>query len=424
MVDKNANIDLLFRNGLKDLEVLPPADMWDGIRPVVRKRQMPFIILRNAAAVALLMSLSFLGYKWSSNSNIASRENYLAVEDEQIRPSDLVSGNLNTSGIVTKKVQPADEKRVTETDDGRLVTENQQESITPATLVNVRDTRSVSFTRGVPSLIGLTGRGERSAFVPEENPAYLPGNLIDFDYVEPKEKTNRWSIAAMASPTYYPGPQMGNDELARQIMASEQSQISYSGGVAFAYNISKKLSIQSGIYYSSVGQEVGGISSFTGFRQYDLTKGDHNFEVLTSSGTILTNNSDVFLLDGAGDRVITRDTRDVFDPAKASLPYMNNSLHQSFSYLEMPVILRYKLIDRGIDFNVIGGLSYNMLVNNNVYTISNGSKYQVGETDGLNPFMVSSSLGMGMEYNLSDKFSLNFEPTFRYYLNQIGRAHV
>jgi opacity protein-like surface antigen len=30
---------------------------------------------------------------------------------------------------------------------------------------------------------------------------------------------------------------------------------------------------------------------------------------------------------------------------------------------------------------------------------------------------LSSSLGMGLEYNFSKKLSLNLEPTFRYYLN-------
>ena len=61
----------------------------------------------------------------------------------------------------------------------------------------------------------------------------------------------------------------------------------------------------------------------------------------------------------------------------------------------MPVILRYKLIDKSIDFNLIGGLSYNLLVNNSVHTVIDGSKYNVGKTAGLNPFMVSSSVGNG-----------------------------
>jgi hypothetical protein len=88
----------------------------------------------------------------------------------------------------------------------------------------------------------------------------------------------------------------------------------------------------------------------------------------------------------------------------------------------MPFILRYKMIDRSIDFNLIGGVSYNLLVNNSVYTYVNGSKYPVGETGGLNPFMLSSSLGMGMEYNLTQKISLNLEPMFRYYLNPFSEA--
>jgi opacity protein-like surface antigen len=51
-----------------------------------------------------------------------------------------------------------------------------------------------------------------------------------------------------------------------------------------------------------------------------------------------------------------------------------------------------------------------------------GSKYSIGKTDGLNPISLSSSLGMGMEYNFSDNLSLNLEPTFRYYLNPFNEV--
>ena len=67
MVDREANIDVVFRNGLKDYEVLPPADVWDNIRPAVRKNQKPVVILRAAAMIAVLLSLSFLAYRWSQN---------------------------------------------------------------------------------------------------------------------------------------------------------------------------------------------------------------------------------------------------------------------------------------------------------------------------------------------------------------------
>jgi hypothetical protein len=58
-----------------------------------------------------------------------------------------------------------------------------------------------------------------------------------------------------------------------------------------------------------------------------------------------------------------------------------------------------------------------VLVHNTVTTTLDGNIYTVGDTKGLNPLSLSSSLGMGMEYNISNKLSLNLEPTFRYYLN-------
>ena len=60
MNEKGANIDLLFRNGLKDYEVLPPPGVWDNIHPVIKIKTGPIILLRVAAAITVLLTLSFL----------------------------------------------------------------------------------------------------------------------------------------------------------------------------------------------------------------------------------------------------------------------------------------------------------------------------------------------------------------------------
>ena len=130
----------------------------------------------------------------------------------------------------------------------------------------------------------------------------------------------------------------------------------------------------------------------------------------------------MFLSSQSTNRVITAYSNDVFDPKKASLQPVSTSMDQNFSYLELPVVLKFKLIDKTIGINLIGGLSYNLLVNNSVYTTVDGNKYSIGKTEGLNPLTLSSSLGMGMEYNLSSKISLNLEPTFRYYLSPFSDA--
>jgi hypothetical protein len=412
---EGANIDLLFRNGLKDYEVLPPVEVWNNILPVIRKKQRPVLLLRSAALVAVLLSVSFLAYRWSHEMTNSNQSPMIAVGDRFIRAQENPTSRVKIISKPENKLLAATIIQENTLDKQSMTEFNGEENIETSDIEIMAETRELSTSDNLiipPSIKIIRG-------LSFDNEIYGTGkgSLNKFDFEEPKEKINRWSISAMASPTVYLQPELSNSDISSQISSGEQTRLSYTGGVGFAYKISKKISIQSGLYYASIGNEVDGINSFAGFRQYDYTKGDHNFEVLTSSGRIYTDNADVFLRDYSGDRVQTMYTNDVFDPAKANLSYINNSLFQNFSYLEMPVIFRYKLIDKSIDFNLIGGFSYNLLVNNSVHTVIDGNRYNVGKTEGLNPLMVSSSLGMGMEYNLTDKFSLNLEPTFKYYLN-------
>jgi len=417
MANGDANIDLLFRNGLKDFEVLPPVGVWAKILPAIRKKQRPYVMLRAAAVAAVIISVSVLAYKWSTEINISLQDQNIAVNDKSANIQDTrsvqkISGRRPARSVANSikevQAQMLPEESPVPSPDNQTDQDMDHGSLESGNLPSLESI--LGIRRAV--IPGMTS-GNQYSGTSGNSYSGLKGTPFD----QPKDKYPKWSISALVSPTYYLKPELDNSIISKQISSSEQSRISYSGGVSFAYKISRKLSIQSGLYYSTIGNEINGINSFSGFRSYDYTKGDHNFEVLTSNGLIYTNNSDVFLMDQAGDRVLTKYTNDVFDPAKAQLSYVDNTLYQNFSYLEMPVFLRYKLIDRTIGFNVIGGLSYNLLVNNTVNAHISGNNFSVGKTAGLNPFMVTSSFGMGMEYNISDKISLNLEPTFRYYLN-------
>ena len=423
MNERRANIDLAFRNGLKDYEVLPPPDVWNCINSRIVRKERPIYFVRAAAFLAIAMTLSVLAYRWIGKTSSMLDDTMMAVNEESSSPLNVVkvpftvsqtrqpSGSTRQSMNTIAENSPAENSPVISQ---VPVVDNEVSSIVKLPKTNIRSpfiTPSLNIVHHQAGFIG-----------PEKNNLSVDNVSLEYqDYLAddvPGNKTSRWSIAALATPTYYGKINTGSDELSKQIMASEQSVVSYTGGVALSYNVNKRFSIQSGLFYSSVGQELDGINSFAGFQKYDYTKGDHNFEVLTSNGTVYTNNADVFLfVNGSSDRLITNYNNDVFDPQKASLDYINNTMRQSFSYLELPVFLRYKVIDRTIDFNLIGGVSYNLLVDNSVYTVIDGSKYMIGTTEGLNMFSISSSLGMGMEYKFSEKLSLNLEPTFRYYLN-------
>lgn len=424
MVKGSTNIDLVFRNGLKDFEVLPPPGVWDGISPAIAKKPMPFIWLRVAAVILVILSSAFLLYRYTREVTTLTNDRMLALSIpaspafyKNSVPSEMTffepSGDKGSENSV---LFVAGKEAESEAEAEAVGVDNIY--IPDFSFIPVNNKLRISIKEpltGMFSPLNLTP--DAKSFV------VVQPDLISLSDYGPVKPAARWSVAAMASPTYYSGFNAGSENPTSQLGASEQPIISYSGGVALSYKISRRFSVQSGIYYASLGQEVDGINSYAGFQSYVYSKGDHNFEVLTSSGTIFINNKDVFVSAGGGDkRVVTAYNIDVFDPKKASLDYLNNSLQQNFSYLELPVVLRYKLIDKAIDLNMTGGLSYNMLIGNSVYTVVDGNRYSFGETKGLNSFMVSSSVGMGMEYSFSDKLSINLEPTFRYYLNPFSAA--
>jgi len=418
MSEKGANIDLLFRNGLKDYEVLPPPDVWNGISPSIKVKARPVIFLRVAAMIAILVTIGFFTYRWSNeisktpasvlSFNVAepvplflspAERPQFTAKNNVINETEIVSSNSNEITDQSVAEMPPSEKpallQVSEIKNSKMLS-----------VVNQKSRRSLLFSSLSPANSG----SESIAYSDYQYLPALPDNT-------PAKKTDRWSIAAMASPTYYSRITSGSDDLSNQLISSEEPLFSYSGGLSFSYKISRRFTIQSGLYYSSLGQKIDGINSFSGFGQYNSSKGDHSFEVLTANGTVFTSNPDVFLSSNASSRIVTDYTTDVFDPKKASLQPVNTSLNQNFSYLEFPVVIKYKIIDKTIGINLLGGFSYNLLVNNSVTTTLNGSLYPVGDTKGLNPLSLSSSFGMGMEYNISGKLSLNLEPTFRYYLN-------
>jgi len=417
MVDRVANIDVVFRNGLKDYEVLPPADVWDKIRPAIRKSHKPVIILRAAAMIAVIVSLSFLAYKWSTNLSASLGSLSFAINPESENPGALVPA----SGIYRDAAIPF------------VAMQDQQKPVTDAgtdiPIQTAYDNQVSAVLNKIEPENGPSFRGtnfrNKNGIIPLEKSftrqytasLYLPEVVSE---IPEKREGDRWTIAALVSPTYYSGFNYDHNALTSLLVSKEQPIVSYTGGVAFAYKINKRLSVQSGVYYSSLGNELSGISSFAGFEPYDRTKGDHNFEVLTTNGTVYTSNSDIFLIDKiSAARISTRYTSDVFDPDKANLKYLDNSLTQNFSYLELPFFVKYKLVDKTLGFNLIGGLSSNFLVNNAVYSSLNGGKYLIGKTEGVDAITFSSSLGMGMEYSLGKNLSLNLEPTFRYYLNPV-----
>jgi hypothetical protein len=419
MIERASNIDLVFRNGLKEFEVLPPADLWDGIRPVVRKKSLRGIYLRAASVAGLMVTGTALALYLSGLLSVSLNGPALTMNQD-----NFPTGKYTPVQKAVSKGEIRTAIPVTETAVNDKTADSPQETLTA---FSVPYKNSQLFTQ--VSSGSFSDRQKRFDLSGNRRVAALNlpslGDLASTYSVNETKNVqghkNRWSIGAFVTPSYYSKMGTDNSDAGQSLSSTEVSTLSYSGGMSVGYRVNKRFSLQMGLYYNSLNQEIDGVRTYSGFMKYYSMKGNDNFTVETSNGTIVTRNNDIFLANTANSTKVTGVlSKDVFDPNKAGLNYINSSLLQSINYLEIPFIVRYKFIDRTFGMNLIGGVSFNQLLNNSAYTVADGSRYFIGHTEGLYPVTLSSSLGLGMEYNLSSRISFNLEPTVRYFLTPIS----
>jgi hypothetical protein len=170
---------------------------------------------------------------------------------------------------------------------------------------------------------------------------------------------------------------------------------------------------------ASLGQIVTGIDVFAGLSDFYAVKGSYLYRVETSSGMVVSGNTDLYLSDSKN-RVGTFIPGGMADPSKYPLTLVDDKIHQIFRYLEVPFLVRYKVIDRDIDMNLSGGMSYGFLIQNSAFAMDGNNMIPIGHTEGVNIHTFSSQVGLGMEYSFSKVISFNVEPVFRYYLTPLN----
>ncbi|MBF4986438.1 outer membrane beta-barrel protein, partial [Nonlabens mediterrranea] len=94
-------------------------------------------------------------------------------------------------------------------------------------------------------------------------------------------------------------------------------------------------------------------------------------------------------------------------------------ISQRLGYLEVPLELKYKLLDRKLSVNVMGGLSALFLTDNSIAVTNNTSKLELGEDDNFNSFNQSANFGLGIDYLFTDQLGITVEPMFKYQLNAL-----
>jgi len=235
-------------------------------------------------------------------------------------------------------------------------------------------------------------------------------------------KKAQWAVGAQISPDYSVNRSSHSSQYAsNMINYASNSPVELGGGISVEYKSKKRWSLQSGIYYSGLAQTSGNTSHTNSDLMYSgpSSATSNTLVNIVANRMSMNSNAGVIEFNSIPSGIVLNTNLE--DKTMASAIVASNAqFTQNFEYLEIPLYLRYTIIDSRFDVELLGGLSSNVLVGNGAYVDGSSGKTLVGTTKDMQLLNYSGTFGLGLKYGLSRHIFLNVEPRVKYYLNSLN----
>jgi len=228
-----------------------------------------------------------------------------------------------------------------------------------------------------------------------------------------KKKTvdNRWEVAPNFAPVYYNSLSEGSSIDPMFADNSQSGDVNFSYGVQVSYNITDKLSVRSGLSNVDLSYATGDVEIGTGPVALALRSIDYG------------NNPIVTIAADEGS-ISNTAPGDPFANVSPKAAGGNVQLVQNIKYYEVPLELKYALLNNKVGINVLGGFSTLFLGSNEVAIEADNLNEVLGEANNLSNVSFTTNVGLGFDYKISKKFKFNIEPMFKYQLNPYTDSSV
>ena len=207
-------------------------------------------------------------------------------------------------------------------------------------------------------------------------------------------KLNRWQVTSSIAPIYFGTTSNGSplDPTLNENQKSFNTNFSYGAGVA--YSVNKRFSVRSSLNKVTLDYNTNDIVFYADLKSARLQN--------------VTNNNNVN---------IKIENKAKITNQEASFSGKNEGfINQKIGYIEIPVEMSYKLLDKKFGVNINGGLS-TLLLNENTVSVVSSDKYMfLGEANNLNKMHFSTNIGLGFKYSFYKAFQINIDPMLKYQL--------
>ncbi len=450
---KDKNLDELFRSKLAGYEQEPPAYVLDnvlaGVAGARRKRK---IVFWRIAGVAAALLLAFVA-GWQFNGDEVVTQKSIVVqsttpetdqstgEDQKIAPVEtavksaetLVAQATERTSVKTQNISaqntPKNQTPTATLADSQITQATEEESLLLKPIKSL--TKLLQPLLSAPNQIiqsqqkQMAARSEQVKSIDQQIMEQNQQQLL----VQNKEK-GKWSIGAQVSPAYNVSRSSHTQTYASNMISSSASNpVDLGGGVSVQFKKGKRWSLQSGVYYSGLGQSSGNSTfsnrNLTASADFATNVGKEYFNApvnidASSSKMMMNSTAGVIEFSNVPSGMVLGTNLEDKTLVSNAVVVSDARFIQNFEYIEVPLYLRYTVLDSRFDIEMLGGFSTNLLVGNETYMESAVGRSLVGNTKDMENMNYSGTLGVGFKYGISRHLSLNVEPRVKYFLNSLN----
>ncbi len=393
MLDRK-NIDRVFQENFKDLEIEPSKKVWNNIEHSLTEShyKKTITLWRRLSGVAMMFVLALtagmLYYNLNSSVkpiNKVTNSKFITSDKNKVIPLNQTTEKQQIELAQTdNNKKPASIKKeerifVKKPNNNVIVTTTNISSV----YKNIENKYIIDkddFIDELKSDINLITQSEAKKIIKEP-------------------KTKNWSVGPTVAPVYYNTLQSGsplNDNLADN---SKTTDDALSVGVKINYQLSNKFFIQSGINKVELAYNTKDVNA-----NISTAKFAYNNINTDKPGVILS-------------PIPKNQSVDLPSANNLNKSTLNGDINQSIEYFEFPLEMKYSLLDQKFGVNLIGGVSTYFLTKNNVSIVSQNEITSLGEANNLNNINFSGNLGVDLDYKINNSWYLNVAPMFKYQFN-------
>lgn len=233
-----------------------------------------------------------------------------------------------------------------------------------------------------------------------------------------EKSLSKITVSAVFLPTYsYRSLQDAGGNATDFYNTNQNASFQYNAGIGVGYNISNKLTVNLGVDYNKLNQEVKLNDKRP--KELPILQDPDNKKITfySSLGTVEATNVE---FDFAGDDQDDIDLDDEDDFAS-----LNFKEEQKFTFLNIPVTLRYELGKKRFKLLLQGGVITSItLSSSSKITLANIHKpediIEVKDYHQTKSFSFGGTISIGAKYDITKRFSVLFLPTYNNFFTNLN----